>query len=174
MNKRHLSVAVVAVLALSSSTIASAEGGSHRRNGGYEHIGSVAPIGLSNNGGVLTIDTSTATPSFLFDTTTVTPHIDFDPSKLVTHFDTSTATANFDDEPGISDDGEGEDDSLPAGNSLFSTNPATPPAGLSAPSVPIDPNAPAAPSAPSWITKPHAKSNDDGDRSDHSSEDSQD
>jgi hypothetical protein len=161
MNKRHLSVAVVAVLALSSSTIASAEGGSHRRIGGYEHIESVAPIGLSNTGGVLTIDTSTATPSFLFDTTTVTPHIDFDPSKLMTHFDTSTATNNFDDEPGVSDDGVGEDDSLPAGNSTVS--PVIPPA---APGTP--------PTTPSWITKPHAKSNDDGDHSDHSSEDSQD
>ena len=77
MNKRHLSVAVIAALALSSSTIASAEGGSHRRMGGYEHISSVAPIGLSDNSAVLTIDTSSTTPSF--------------------HFDTLTATSNFDD-----------------------------------------------------------------------------
>lgn len=161
MNKRHLTVAVVAVLALSSSTIASAEGGSHRRMGEYNHIDSVAAIGLSNNGGVLTIDTSSATPSFHFDTTTVTPHIDFDPSKLMTHFDTSTATSNFDDEPGVSDDGIGDDDSLPAGNS--SVSPVIPPAAPGTPST-----------TPSWITKPHAKSNDDGEHSDHSSEDSQD
>lgn len=168
MQKRHLSLAVVAILALSSSTIASAEGGSHRRIAGYEHISSVAPIGLNSSGGVLTIDTSTATPSFHFDTTTATPHIDFDPSKLTTHFDTSTATSGFDDEPGNSD--EGDDDSLPAGapfnptGSGNSANPMIPPA---APGTP--------PAAPSWITKPHAKSNDDNrDHSDHSSEDSQD
>lgn len=163
MNKRQLSVAVVALLALSSSTIASAEGGSHRRMGEYNHIGSVAPISLSNNGGVLTIDTSAGTPSFHFDTTTVTPHIDFDHSKLTTHFDTSTAAANFDDEPGISDDGVGEDDFLPAVSASGAVSPVIPP------TVPATP-----PTTPSWITKPHAKSNDDGEHSDHSSEDSQD
>lgn len=152
MNKRHLAVAVVAVLALSSSTIASAEGGSHRRMSGFEHIGLVSPIALSNSGGVLTLDTSTAVPSLIFDTTTVTPHIDFD---------TSTATTYFDDEPGVSDDGEGEDDSLPA--------------GLATPVAPHDPNAPTTPAVPSWITKPHAKSNDDNqDHSEQSSDDSQD
>lgn len=164
MNKRHLSVAVVAVLALSSSTIASAEGGSHRRMGDFEHTGFIAPIGLSNSGGVLTIDTSTAVPGFHFDTTTVTPHVDFD---------TSTATTHFDDEPGVSDDGEGDDDFLPAGNSIFPlANPALPPSGLT---TPANPDAPVTPAAPSWITKPHAKSNDDnGDHSGQSSEDSQD
>ena len=157
MNKRHLSVAVIAALALSSSTIASAEGGSHRRMGGYEHISSVAPIGLSDNSAVLTIDTSSTTPSFHFDTSTVSPHIDFDPSKLTTHFDTSTATTNWD----AGRDDDGEDDSLPA--------------GLNTPVVPADPNAPATPGLPSWITKPHAKANDDNrDHSDHSSEESQD
>jgi len=166
MNKRHLAVAVVAALALSSSTIASAEGGSHRIMGGYEHISSVAPIGLSNAGGTLTIDTSTATPSFAFDTSKAAPHIDFN---------LSTATTNFDDEPGISDDGVGEDDSLPAGSSTSPANPAIPPAGLTAPATPADPNAPATPTVPSWITKPHAKSNDDNAvPSDQSSEDSQD
>lgn len=164
MNKRHLAVAVVAILALSSSTIASAEGGSHRRMGGYDHVSSIAAIALSASGGVLTIDTSTAVPSFRFDTSTVSPHIDFDTSTLTTHFDTSTATSGFDDEPGISDDDEGDDDSLPA--------------GLTTPVVPEDPDSPsgpAAPSAPSWITKPHAKSNDDNrDHSEQSSEDSQD
>lgn len=161
MNKRHLAVAVVAVLALSSSTIASAEGGSHRRMGGFDHISSVAPIALSNNGGVLTIDTSTAVPSFVFDTMTATPHIDFDTSTVTTHFDTSTATSGFDDEPGISDDGEGDDDYLPA--------------GLTTPVVPVDPNAPATPATPSWITKPHAKSNDDNrDHSEQSSDESED
>lgn len=175
MNKRHLAVAVVAALALSSSTIASAEGGSHRKMGDYDHITSVVPIALSNSGGILTIDTSTAVPSFLFDTTTVTPHIDFDASNLTTHFDTSTATSGFDDEPGISDDGVGEDDSLPAGNSPFPLNPGIPPAGLNTPVVPVDPNAPATPALPSWITKSHAKSNDDNpDHSDQSSDDSQD
>ena len=168
MNKRHLAVAVVAVLALSSSTIASAEGGSHRRMGGYEHISAVAPIGLSNSGGVLTIDTSSNTPSFHFDTSTVNPHIDFDPSRLTTHFDTSTATSNFDDEPGISDDGVGDDDSMPGippfgGLPNNSANPVVPP---------VVPGTP--PGTPSWITKPHATSNDDNrDHSDHSSEDSQ-
>ena len=156
MKKRHLTVAVVAVLALSSSTIASAEGGSHRRIGGYDHMSANAIIALSNNFGMLTIDTSTAEPSFHFDTTTVTPHIDFDSETATTHFDTSTATSGFDDEPGISD--EGEDDSLPA--------------GMTIPALPTDPT----PSTtPSWITKPHAKSNDDNrDHSDQSSEDSQD
>lgn len=157
MKKRHLTVAVVAVLALSSSTIASAEGGSHRRIGGYEHMSAVAAIALSNNFGILTIDTSTAEPSFHFDTTTVAPHIDFDSSEASTHFDTSTATSGFEDEPGVS--GEGEDDSLPA--------------GVATPILPVNPTAPA--TTPSWITKPHAKSNDDNqDHSDHSSEDSQD
>lgn len=161
MNKRHLAVAVVAILALSSSTIASAEGGSHRRMGEYEHVSSIAAIALSASGGILTIDTSTAVPSFHFDTATVTPHIDFDTSTLTTHFDTSTATSGLDDEPGISDDGEEEDDFLPA--------------GLTIPVVPVDPNSPSAPAAPSWITKPHAKSNDDNrDHSEQSSEDSQD
>lgn len=111
MNKRHLSVAVVAVLALSSSTIASAEGGSHRRMGEYNHIDSVAPIALSNSGGVLTIDTSTSTASF--------------------HFDTSTATSNVDDEPGISDDGEQGDDSQPAGLTMTVV-----PAGPNSPTTP--------------------------------------
>lgn len=167
MNKRHLAVAVVAALALSSSTIASAEGGSHRKMGGYEYIGSVAPIGLSNSGGTLTIDASTATPSFLFDTSTATPHIDFN---------LSTGTTNFDDEPGISDDGVvSQDDSLPAISTLTPANPAIPPAGLTTPATPIDPNAPATPAVPSWITKPHAKSNDDSPvPSGQSSEDSQD
>jgi hypothetical protein len=155
---------VVAVLALSSSTIASAEGGSHRRIGGYDHIGSVAPIGLSNIGGILRINTSSDIPSFSFDTATVTPHIDFDPSKLTTRFDTSTATSNFDDEPGLSDDGVGEDDFLPGLSASGSVNPIIPPA------VPGTP-----PTAPSWITKPHAKSNDEGgDHSENSSGDSQD
>lgn len=164
MNKRHLTVAVVAALALSSSTIASAEGSSHRRIGGHEHKGSVAPIGLSNVGGILTIDTSTVTPSFAFDTTTVTPHIDFDPSKLTTSFDTATATSKFDDKPGISDDGVGADDFLPGLSPSGSVNPVIPPA---APGTP--------PTAPSWITKPHAKSNDEGgDHSEDSSGDSQD
>lgn len=157
MKKRHLSVAVVAILALSSSTIASAEGGSHRRMGGYDHVSAVAAIALGNNFGILTIDTSTAVPSFHFDTTTVTPHIDFDSSTSATHFDTSTATSGFDDEPEISDD-DGEDDSLPA--------------GLTTPVLPVSPNAPA---TPAWITKPHAKSNDDNqDHSEQSFEDSQD
>lgn len=150
MNKRHLAVTVVAVLVLSSSTIASAEGGSHRKSGEHKHknIHSIAPIALSSNVGVLTIDTSTAVPSFTFDTGTVIPHIDFD---------TSTATPHFDDELGISEDGQGEDDFLSAGNSLPPVVPSTPPA------------------APSWITKPHAKSNDDNrDHSEQSSEDSQD
>jgi len=158
MKKRHLTVAVVAALALSSSTIASAEGGSHRRIGGYDHV---SAIGLSNNFGILTIDTSAAGPSFLFDTSTAALHVDFDSSTATTHFDTSAATSGFEDEPGISDDGEGEDDSLPA--------------GITAPVIPVDPHAPATPAAPSWITKPHAKSNDDSrDHSDQSSEDSQD
>lgn len=159
MNKRQLAVAVVAALALSSSTIASAEGGSHRRMGEYDHITAVAPIALANTGGLLTLDTSTDVPSFHFDTTTVTPHIDFD---------TSTATLNFDDEPGSS--GDGEDDALPAGNSVThsedsdGTHVAIPPA---APGTP--------PSAPSWITKPQAKSNNDNrDHSEQSSEESDD
>jgi len=160
MNKRHLAVAVVAALALSSSTIASAEGGSHRRMGDFEHMTSVAQIGLSNTSGILSIDTSTSEPAFIFDTSTVTPHIDFD---------TSTATTHFDDEAGITDDGVGEDDSLPAGNSTFPpANPAIPPLGLT-------PNSPAAPSLPSWIAKPQAKSNDDGgNESGQSSDDSHD
>ena len=167
MNKRHLSVAVVAVLALSSSTIASAEGGSHRKMGEYDHITSVAPIALGNSSGVLTVDTSTAVPSFHFDTATVTPHIDFDLSDLTTHFDTSTATSGFDDEPGISDDGVGDDDFLPASapfdpeNPNDGANPMVPPAASGTP--------------PAWVTQPHAKSNSDNrDHSDHSSEDSQD
>jgi hypothetical protein len=167
MNKRHLAVAVVAALALSSSTIASAESGSHRKIGLHEHRRSVPAIALSNTGGVLMIDTSTVVPSFLFDTTTVTPHIDFDTSTATPHidFDTSTATPHIDDEPGISNGVE--DDFLPTGNSFppFSlSNPTNPPA---APGTP--------PAAPSWITKPHAKSNDDNpDLSQPSFEDSQD
>lgn len=161
MKKRHLAVAVVAILALSSSTIASAEGGSHRRMGGYDHVSSISAIALSASGGILTIDTSTAVPSFRFDTATVTPHIDFDTSTVTTHFDTSTATSGEDDEPGISDDGEDDDDFLPA--------------GVAIPVVPEDPDSPSTPTTPSWITKPHAKSNDDSrDHSEQSSEDSQD
>lgn len=161
MNKRHLAVAVVAALALSSSTIASAEGGSHRRMGDFDHIGSVAAIALSNSSLVLTVDTSTAQPSFHFDTSTATPHIDFD---------TSTATTYFDDEAGITDDGVsedgvGEDDSLPAN---APTNLSTPPSGLT-------PNSPVTPSVPSWIKKPQAQSNDEnGSQSEQSSEDSHD
>ncbi len=159
MNKRHLAVAVVAALALSSSTIAAAEGGSHRRMGNYDHITSVAPIALGNTGGLLTIDTSTVVPRFHFDTTTVTPHIDFD---------TSTATLNFDDEPGSSDDGE--DDALPAGNSVTHSEDSDNTHAAIPPTVPGTP-----PTTPSWITKPHAKSNDDNrDHSEQSSEDSQD
>ena len=170
MNKRHLAVAVVAVLAMSSSTIASAEGGSHRIMGEYDHIGSIPPIALSNAGGLLTIDTSTVVPSFHFDTTTVTPPIDSETSTVTPPIDseTSTATTYFDDEPGISDDGA--ENVLPAGNSFSQsddselTNLAIPPA------VPGTP-----PTAPSWITKPQAKSNDSNqDHSDQSSEDSQD
>lgn len=160
MNKRHLAVAVVAALALSSSTVASAEGGSHRRMGDFEHITAVAPIALSSSSAILTVDTSTSQPSFLFDTSTAVPHIDFD---------TTTATTHFDDEAGVTDDGVGEDDSLPANGSPFQTpNPSIPPSGLT-------PNSPAAPSLPSWITKPHAKSNDDNaSQSEQSSEDSHD
>lgn len=159
MKKRHLTVAVAAVLALSSSTIASAEGGSHRRISGFEHMSANAVIALGNNFGILTIDTSTAEPSFHFDTTTVTPHIDFDSTTATTHFDTSTATSGSDDEPGISD--EGDDDSLPA--------------GMTIPALPNSPGTPNPSTAPSWITKPHAKSNDDNrDHADQSSEDSQD
>ena len=158
MNKRHLAVAVVAVLALSSSTIASAEGGSHRRISNFEHITSVAPIGLSNSPIILTIDTSTAVPSFSFDTSTVIPHIDFD---------TSTATTHFDDEKGLTDDGTGQDDSLSANGSI-PANPSIPPAGLT-------PNAPSSPQLPTWIKKPQAKSNDEnGSQSGQSSEDSHD
>ncbi len=162
MNKRHLTVAVVAILTLSSSTIASAEGGSHRRMGEYDHVSSIAAISLSASAGILTVDTSTAVPSFLFDTATVTPHIDFDTSTSTTHFDTSTATSGWDDEPGISDDGEEEDDFLPAGATI--------------PVVPADSDSDSdSPSAPSWITKPHAKSNDDNrDHSQQSWEDSED
>ena len=167
MNKRHLSVAVIAALALSSSTFASAEGGSHRSTGGYEHTGSVALIGLSNNSAVLTIDTSSTTPSFHFDTSTASPQIDLDPSELTTHFDTSTATSGFDDEPGISDDGVGDDAFLPASapfdpeNPNDGANPMIPPAASGTP--------------PAWVTQPHAKSNGDNrDHSDHSSEESQD
>lgn len=161
MNKRHLAVAVVAALALSSSTIASAEGGSHRRMGDFDHIGSVGAIGLSNSSLVLTVDTSTAVPSFHFDTSTATPHIDFD---------TSTATTHFDDEAGITDDGVGEngvgeDDSLPANSPIHLS---TPPSGLL-------PNSPVTPPVPSWIKKPQAKSNDEnGSQSEQSSEDSHD
>jgi hypothetical protein len=172
MNKRHLAVAVIAALALSSSTIASAEGGSHRKIGLHKHMSSVPAIALGNRQGVLTIDTSTVVPHFLFDTTTVTPHIDFETSTATPHFDfeTSTATTHFADKPGISDDSVGEDDSLPAGNTF-------PPFGLSNPSNPaIPPVVPSTPpTAPSWITKPHAKSNDDNrNHSEQSSEDSQD
>jgi hypothetical protein len=99
MNKRHLAVAVVAVLALSSSTFASAEGGSHRRMGNYDHIASILPIAFGNAVGHLGIDTSMDVPEFEFDTSTATPHIDFD---------TSTATMHFDDEQGISDDHNGD------------------------------------------------------------------
>jgi hypothetical protein len=156
MKKRHLTVAVVAVLALSSSTIASAEGGSHRRISGFEHMSANAVIALTNHFGILSIDTSTAEPSFHFDTTTATPHIDFDSETATTHFDTSTATSGSEDEPGISS--EGEDDSLPAGMT-----------------IPVLPTSPTPPAAPSWITKPHAKSNDDNpDHAVSSSEDSQD
>jgi hypothetical protein len=95
MNKRHLAVAVVAVLALSSSTFASAEGGAHRRMGDYVHTASFLPIALGNAAGHLGIDTSTDVPKFEFDTSTVTPEIEFD---------TSTATMHFDDDQGISDD----------------------------------------------------------------------
>lgn len=155
MNKRHLAVAVVAVLALSSSTVASAEGGSHRRMGEYNHMSVVAAIALANNFGVLTIDTSTAEPSFHFDTRTVSPHIDFESDDATTHFDTSTATSGFDDEPGVSS--EGEDDALPARMTIPPMPTHTPPA------------------APSWMTKPQAKSNDDShDHAASSSEDSQD
>jgi len=158
MNKGHLAVAVVAVLALSSSTIASAEGGSHRRMSDFEHITSVAPIGLSNSPIILTIDTSTAEPSFHFDTSTAVPHIDFD---------TSTATTYFDDEAGITDDGVGQDDSL-SGDGPSPTNLSSPPSGLT-------PNAPTTPPVPSWIKKPQAKSNDEnGSQSGQSSEDSHD
>ena len=160
MNKGHLAVAVVAVLALSSSTIASAEGGSHRKMGDFDHITSVAPIGLSGSPLILTIDTSTAEPSFHFDTSTATPHIDFD---------TSTATTHFDDEAGIADDGVGQDDSLASDSPIFPpTNLSTPPSGLT-------PNAPSTPQIPSWIKKPQAKSNDEnGSQSGQSSEDSHD
>lgn len=156
MQKRHLTVAVVAILALSSSTMASADGGSHRRGRGYEHMSANAVIALTNNFGILAIDTSTAVPSFHFDTTTVTPHIDFDSETATTHFDTSTATSDSEDEPGISD--EGGDDSLPAGMT-----------------IPALPSNPTPSTAPSWITKPHAKSNDDNpNHVNQSSEDSQD
>lgn len=158
MKKRHLAVAVVAVLALSSSTVASAEGGSHRRMGEYNHMSAVAAIALANNFGVLSIDTSTAEPRFHFDTRTVSPHIDFESDGLTTHFDTSTATSGSEDEPGISS--EGEDDALPA--------------AMTIPALP-NPSTPTPPVAPSSITKPHAKSNDDShDQAAQSSEDSQD
>lgn len=70
MNRRQLAIAVVTVIsvvALSSSTIASAEAGSHRKSGRYIHLGSVAPISLSNSGAVLTIEISGSTPRFYFD-----------------------------------------------------------------------------------------------------------
>ena len=156
MNKRHLAVAVVSALALSSSTVASAEGGSHRRMGDFDHITS---IGLSNSSAILTIDSSTAEPRFHFDTSTALPHIDFD---------TSTATTHFDDEPGVTDDGVGQNDSLSEDSStaLPPLNPSQAPSGLTQ-------NSPAAPSLPSWIT--HAKSNDENaTESDQSSEDSHD
>ena len=158
MNKRHLAVAVVAVLALSSSTIASAEGGSHRRISNFRHITSVAPISLNNSPITLTIDTSTAEPRFNFDTSTAVAHIDFD---------TATATTHFDGQTGITDDGVGQDDSLP-GNSALPLNLSIPPAGLT-------PNAPVTPALPTWIKKPQAKSNDEnGSQSGQSSEDSHD
>ena len=95
MDRRHLAVAVVAVLALSSSTFASAEGGSHRRMGNRHHSASIAPIALGNMVGHLGIDTSTVVPELEFDSSTVTSHLEFD---------TSTATIAFDDEQGISDE----------------------------------------------------------------------
>ncbi|HEX7405085.1 MAG TPA: hypothetical protein VF307_04080 [Candidatus Nanopelagicaceae bacterium] len=160
MNKRHLAVAVVAVLALSSSTIASAEGGSHRRMSDFEHITSVAPIGLSNSPIILTIDTSTAEPRFHFDTSTAVAHIDFD---------RTTATTHFDDEAGITDDGVGQDDFLPGNSPIF------PPSNLSTPPSGLTPNAPVTPPVPSWIKKPQAKSNDENrSQSRQSSEDSHD
>lgn len=156
MNKRHLAVAVVAVLALSSSTIASAEGGSHRRMSEFEHITVVAPIGLGNSPIILTIDTSTAEPHFQFDTNTAIAHVDFD---------TVTATAQFDDEEGITDDGIGQDDSLSGDNSDAPD--------WSTPLVGLTPNAPA--TTPSWIQKPQAKSDDEnGSQSGQSSDDSHD
>jgi hypothetical protein len=161
MNKAQLAVAVVAALALSSSTIASAEGNSHRKIGLHEHTKSVPAIALGNSDSVLTIDTSTVVLQFRFDTSTVTPHIDFD---------TSTATTHFDDKPGISDDSVGEDDFLPASDTF-------PPIGLTNPSNPsVPPVLPSTPAVtPSWITKPHAKSNDENrDHSEQFSEDSQD
>ena len=159
MNKRHLTVAVVAVLALSSSTLASAEGGSHKKMGQDDHSYSISPIALGNIVGHLGIDTSTIVPKFEFDTSTVTPHIDFD---------TSTATTHLDDEPGISDDGE--EDVLPADNSLSQFDDSEQANLTIPPAVPGTP-----PTAPSWITKPHAKSNDSNqDHSEQSSEDSKD
>lgn len=133
MKKTHLAVAVIGALVISSSTIASAEGGSHRRLGGYlTHMTSVPPIALSSGAGVLTIDTTGTVPSFAFDTTTVTPHIDFDPSKAAIQFDSNSAT---------SEDGEDDDDYLPAGASL-PVIPALPPV---APSNPTAPTVPATP-----------------------------
>ena len=159
MNKSHLAVTVVAALALSSSTFASAEGGSHRRMGEYNHVSALSQIALSNLGGVFTVNTASGVPSFSLATGTVSPHIDFESSTATIHFDTSTASANFDDEPIVSD--EGDDDSLPA--------------GVTTPLTPIDPNAPTVPATPSWIKKPQAKSNEDSQSHDgQSSEDSHD
>ena len=159
MNKSHLAVAVVAALALSSSSFASAEGGSHRRMGEYNHVSAISQIALSNHAGVLAVNTASGVPSFFFDTTNIAPHIDFESSTATMHFDTSTATANLDDEPVVSD--EGDDDSFPA--------------GISTPLTPVNPNAPSVPALPSWIKKPQAKSNEDNQSHDgQTSEDSQD
>ena len=73
--------------------------------------------------------------------------------------------SNSDDEPGVSASGEGNDDFLPAGDSispLLPVNPALPPAGLTTAAVPVNPNAPVTlPVAPSWMSKPEATSNDE-------------
>jgi hypothetical protein len=91
VNRKHLVLVLAGCLALSSSTLAMAEGKSKEARSKHTAHGKVlaptTPITLGAASGIVKIDTSTAVPLIQFDTSTVVPKIQFDTSTATTHID---------------------------------------------------------------------------------------
>lgn len=115
IKRDHLIAIAVGALLLSSSNLALAQAGDHKKenNSHSKHEKKIKPIKLGGIG-VLSLDTSTVVPKFQFDTSTVVPHIEIDEDHIP-RFDTSTATSEwpplqFPNGAGSHHDGHGDGD----------------------------------------------------------------